>query len=305
MVLTTWPAGAYTQPVLSDHALGPGEYDLRTTAELVDLMNRQDTTVPGVVRSAAPAIERAVDAVVERLGGDGRLVYVGAGSSGRLAELDAYECVATFGVDEGSVVALVAAGLGAPPLEAAATEDDRDAGAADLLSASPTTADVVIGVSASGRTPYVVGAIEAARKAGALTIALVCTRDSELSALADQAIEVPVGPELLSGSTRLKAGTAQKLVLNTISTVSMIRLGKTYGDLMVGVAPANEKLRARLRTVVAAATGAPAKDVEEAIEAADGDGKVAVVSLLAGIDVETAAARLRDANGNVREAASR
>jgi N-acetylmuramic acid 6-phosphate etherase len=290
---------------LSDKAPGPSEYDLRTTAQLVDLMNRQDASVPAVVRSAAPAIERAVDAVVERLRGGGRLLYVGAGSSGRLAELDAYECVATFGVDEGTVVAVVAGGLAAPPLEAAAAEDDRAAGAADLLSASPTPDDVVIGVSASGRTPYVVGAIEAARRAGALTISLVCTRESEHAALADQAIEVAVGPELLSGSTRLKAGTAQKLVLNTISTVSMIRLGKTYGDLMVGVAPANEKLRARLRTVVAAATGAAPKDVEEAIEAADGDGKVAVVSLLAGIDVETAAARLRDANGNVREAASR
>jgi N-acetylmuramic acid 6-phosphate etherase len=305
MVLTTWPTGAYTQRVLSDNALGPGEYDLRTTAELVDLMNRQDATVAGVVRSAAPAIERAVDAVVERLRGDGRLVYVGAGSSGRLAELDAYECVATFGVDEGTVVALVAGGLGAPPLEAAAAEDDREAGAADLLSASPTPADVVLGVSASGRTPYVVGAVEAARGAGALTLVLVCQRGSDLASLADQAIEVPVGPELIAGSTRLKAGTAQKLVLNTISTVAMIRLGKTYGDLMVGVAPANEKLRARLRAVVAAATGAPAKDVEEAIEAADGDGRVAVVSLLAGVDVETAAARLRDANGNVREAATR
>jgi N-acetylmuramic acid 6-phosphate etherase len=258
-----------------------------------------------VVRSAAPAIERAVDAVVERLRGDGRLVYVGAGSSGRLAELDAYECVATFGVDEGAVVALVAGGLGAPPLEAAAAEDDREAGSADLLSASPTPADVVLGVSASGGTPYVVGAVEAARGAGALTIVLVCQRGSELASLADQAIEVPVGPELIAGSTRLKAGTAQKLVLNTISTVAMIRLGKTYGDLMVGVAPVNEKLRARLRAVVAAVTGAPAKEVEEAIEAADGDGRVAVVSLLAGVDVETAAARLRDANGNVREAASR
>jgi N-acetylmuramic acid 6-phosphate etherase len=290
---------------LSDNAHGPGEYDLRSTAELVDLMNRQDTTVPAVVRSAASAIERAVDAVVERLRDGGRLVYVGAGSSGRLAELDAFECVATFGVDEGEVVALVAGGLGASPLAAAAVEDDRDAGAADLASASPTTADVVVGVSASGRTPYVVGAIEAARAAGALTIVLVCVRDSELAELADQAIEVAVGPELLSGSTRLKAGTAQKLVLNTISTVSMIRLGKTYGDLMVGVAPANEKLRARLRTVVAAATGAPAEDVESAIEAANGDGRVAVVSLLAGVDAETAAARLREANGNVREAASR
>jgi N-acetylmuramic acid 6-phosphate etherase len=290
---------------VSDSALGPGEYDLRTTAELVDLMNRQDVGVPAAVRSAAPAVERAVDAVVERLGQDGRLLYVGAGSSGRLAELDAFECVGTFGVDEGTVVAIVAGGLTARPLEAASAEDDRDAGATDLVAAGPTAGDVVIGVSASGRTPYVLGALEAAQEAAALTIALVCTRDSELAELADQAIEVIVGPELLSGSTRLKAGTAQKLVLNTISTVTMIRLGKTYGELMVGVAPANEKLRARLRTVVAAATGAPEEEVEEAIEAADGDGKVAVVSLLAGVDAETAAARLRDAKGNVREAASR
>ena len=305
MVLTTDPTGAYTQRVLSDDALGPGAYDLRSTTELVDLINRQDATVPAAVRSAAPAIERAVDAVVERLGRGGRLVYVGAGSSGRLAELDAFECVATFGIDEGEVVALVAGGLGAPPLEAAAAEDDRAAGAADLGSVNPTAADVVIGVSASGATPYVAGAIEAAAKAGALTIVLVSAHHSDLAALADQAIEVSVGPELLAGSTRLKAGTAQKLVLNTISTVSMIRLGKTYGNLMVGVAPVNDKLRARLHQVVAAATGAPEEDVEEAIEAADGDGKVAVVSLLAGVDVETAAARLRDANGNVREAATR
>ncbi len=279
------------------------EYDLRTTSELVDLINRQDMSVPSAVRLAAPAIERAVDSIVERLAQGGRLIYVGAGSSGRLAELDAFECAATFGAQEGEIVAVVAAGLDANPMEAAAAEDDDEAGAADVLSLTLSEADVVVGVSASGQTRYVSGALSAASRAGALTVALVCVAGSEHAALADQAIEISVGPELISGSTRLKAGTAQKLVLNTISTVAMIRLGRTYGNLMVGVAPANAKLRARLKTVVAAATGAPDDRVDEALEAAGGDGKVAVVSLLAGIDTETAAARLRDANGNVRQAA--
>jgi N-acetylmuramic acid 6-phosphate etherase len=264
---------------LSDNAHGPGEYDLRSTAELVDLMNRQDTTVPAVVRSAAPAIERAVDAVVERLRDGGRLVYVGAGSSGRLAELDAFECVATFGVDEGEVVALVAGGLGASPLAAAAVEDDRDAGAADLASASPTTADVVIGVSASGRTPYVMGAIEAARAAGALTIVLVCVRDSELAELADQAIEVAVGPELLSGSTRLKAGTAQKIALNALSSLLMIRLGKVYAGLMVDVRATNEKLLQRAERILHRLTGCDGSDARDALKLAGGNLKIAALVL--------------------------
>ena len=280
------------------------EYDLRTTAELVDLINRQDLAVPSAVRLAAHSIERAVDSIVERLSQGGRLIYVGAGSSGRLAELDAFECVATFGVDENEIVAVVAGGLDAQPLDAAAAEDDDAAGAADVLSLTLSEHDVVVGVSASGETAYVTGGLEAASRAGALTIAVVCAARSTHASLADQAIEVAVGPELIQGSTRLKAGTAQKLVLNTLSTVSMIRLGRTFGNLMVSVAPANDKLRARLRRVVAAATGAPDKQVDEALDAAGGDGKVAVVSLLAGVDTETAAARLRDANGNVRQAAA-
>jgi N-acetylmuramic acid 6-phosphate etherase len=280
------------------------EYDLRTTAELVDLINRQDLAVPSAVRLAAHSIGRAVDSIVERLSQGGRLIYVGAGSSGRLAELDAFECVATFGVDENEIVAVVAGGLDAQPLDAAAAEDDDAAGAADVLSLTLSEHDVVVGVSASGETAYVTGGLEAASRAGALTIAVVCAARSTHASLADQAIEVAVGPELIQGSTRLKAGTAQKLVLNTLSTVSMIRLGRTFGNLMVGVAPANDKLRARLRRVVAAATGAPDKQVDEALDAAGGDGKVAVVSLLAGVDTETAAARLRNANGNVRQAAA-
>src|ERR671924_3024 len=258
------------------------EYDLRTTSELVDLINRQDASVPPAVRAAAPAVERAVEAVVERLGRGGRLIYAGAGSSGRLAELDASECVATFGVDE--VLAVVAGGLGAPPLEAAAAEDDREAGAADLGALSPSAADVVLGVSASGETPYVSGALEAAREAGARTIAFVCASGTTHASLADQAIEITVGPEILSGSTRLKAGTAQKLVLNTISTVAMIRLGKTYDDLMVDVRTSNEKLAARARRIVRAATGASEEEAEAALAEAEGSAKVAIVALLGGTD---------------------
>jgi N-acetylmuramic acid 6-phosphate etherase len=230
---------------------GP-EYDLRTTAELVDLINRQDLAVPSAVRLAAPSIERAIDAIVERLAQGGRLVYVGAGSSGRLAELDAFECAATFGVQDGEIVALVAAGLDAEPLAAAAAEDDYEAGAADVLSLTLSEADVVVGVSASGETRYVSGALSAASRAGALTIALVCTTGSEHAALADQAIEVSVGPELISGSTRLKAGTAQKLVLNTISTISMVA-----ASVSAHPAATAGTTTAGLNTAKAAATSCP------------------------------------------------
>ena len=171
-------------------------------------------------------------------------------------------------------------------------------------SAGISAADAVVGITASGRTPYVVGALQAAFDAGALTIALVCVPDSELAEVAEHAIAVVVGPEFIAGSTRLKAGTAQKLVLNTISTVAMIRLGKTFGNLMVDVAAANEKLRARVHRIVRTATGASSEDVDEALEASGGEAKVAIVSLLAEVDADTARARLRDANGNVRLALS-
>ena len=218
------------------------------------------------------------------------MVYVGAGTSGRLAELDALECGPTFSTDQ--VVAIVA------PTDAA--EDDAVAGARDIEGVGAT--DAVVAVSASATTPYTVAALERARESGALTIALVSVPESTLGRIADHEIVLDVGPEVIAGSTRLKAGTAQKLALNTISTVTFVKLGKTYGNLMIDVQASNEKLRARARRAVALATGASDDAVEEAIAAAGGDAKVAVVSLAAGVDIDEARSRLEAAGGNAREA---
>jgi N-acetylmuramic acid 6-phosphate etherase len=270
------------------------DYELRSTVELVELMSGAEETVPAAVRGAAAQIAAAIDAISERLAAGGRLIYVGAGTSGRIAALDADECGATFSATPGQIVAVTASDE--------AAEDDRLGGAAAIQAAGVSEADAVVGISASGRTPYVAGALEASADAGARTIALVCVAESELARLADRTIAVVVGPEFIAGSTRLKAGTAQKLVLNAISTISMIRLGKTFGNLMVDVTPGNDKLRDRVQRIVQTATGASPDDVEAALEATEGDTKVAIVSLLADVDVETARVRLRDAGGNVRRA---
>jgi N-acetylmuramic acid 6-phosphate etherase len=278
------------------------DYDRRSTRELVELMNAGDLAVPGVVGGAAGAIAEAVDAIVERLKRGGRLVYVGAGSSGRIAALDADECEATFSTQPGQVVALVAGGAFASPLEQERAEDDAEAGRRTVSALDVSEADAVVGISASGRTPYVLGALESARAVGASTVCVVSAPGSKLAGLVELEIQVVVGPEFVAGSTRLKAGTAQKLVLNAISTISMIRLGKTFGDLMVDVRASNEKLAARARRVVSLATGASAEEAERALAAADGSAKVAIVSLLAGVDAETARSRLRDAGDDIRSA---
>ncbi len=269
------------------------DLDLRSTRELVELMNAEDATVPTAVAGAWAGITALIDAVVARLRQGGRLVYAGAGSSGRLAALDAAECGPTFSA--GDVVLAVAA-------EQDADEDDAAAGGRAVEALGVSAADAVVGISASGRSPYVRGALEAARASGALTGCVVCVEGSEVAAIADHEVCVPVGAEVLAGSTRLKAGTAQKLVLNMLSTVSMIRLGKTYGNLLVGLDPANEKLRARARSIVAQATGASNGEVEHALAAAGGDAKVAVVSLLTGLDAAAARGRLAEAGGVVRRA---
>jgi len=271
-------------------------YESRPTSELVELMNAEDSSVPEAVRAAAASISETIDAIAERLRAGGRLVYVGAGSSGLIAALDASECEATFSTPPGLVVALVAGDSDTTPVARAAAEDDRDAGARDLAALGIRTDDAVVGISASGSTPYVAGALETAATAGALTACVVCAPGSVLGGLADHEIVVVVGPEFITGSTRLKAGTAQKLVLNAISTVTMIRLGKTYGNLMVDVVAANEKLVERVRRIVAAATGATPQEIEDALSAAGGDARVAIVSLAANVDADTARARL-DASG--------
>jgi N-acetylmuramic acid 6-phosphate etherase len=281
------------------------DHDRRSTEELVELMNRQDASVPAAVDAARAQIAVAIDEIAARLARGGRLIYVGAGSSGRIAALDAAECESTFSTEPGQVVALVAGGLVASPAAQAAAEDDAEAGAAEVAALGAGEADAVVGISASGRTPYVLGALRAAADAAALTVCVVSAPDSELARIADHEIPVVVGPEFLAGSTRLKAGTAQKLVLNTISTVAMIRLGKTYGDLMVDVQATNEKLRERVRRIVRQATGASEDEADRALEEAQGSAKVAIVSLLGGVGADEARARLDAAGGSIRGAVSR
>jgi N-acetylmuramic acid 6-phosphate etherase len=273
------------------------DLDLRSTRELVDLFNEEDSTVPAAVAAVGDALADAIDEIAERMARGGRLVYVGAGTSGMLAELDAAECGPTFGTVPGQIVAIVADGYGA--------EDDRDAATARVRELAPGPDDSVVAVSASGSTPFALAALEAARESGALSVAVTCVAGTPLAARADHEVAAVVGPEAIAGSTRLKAGTAQKLVLNTISTVTMIRLGRTYGGLMIGVVPGNEKLRARARRNVALASGASEEQVDEALDASAGDARVALVSLLAGVDAETARVRLEAAGGSVRQAAER
>jgi N-acetylmuramic acid 6-phosphate etherase len=281
------------------------DFDLSSTAELVALMNDEDATVPGAVGEVTAELAEAIDAVVERLRGGGRLIYVGAGSSGHIAALDAGECEATFSTEPGQVVALVAGAGLASAEEREAAEDDGEAGRHAVEELGMSGRDAVVGVSASGRTPYVVQSLEAAAAAGALTVAVVAVRDSELARTADHELAVVVGPEFVAGSTRLKAGTAQKLVLNTISTVAMIRLGKTYGDLMIDVRTSNEKLAARARRIVAAATGVSEDEAESALAEAGGSAKVAIVALLTGTDTAAARDRLERAGGVIRSALGR
>jgi N-acetylmuramic acid 6-phosphate etherase len=287
-------------PVTEGRAEEHADLDLRPTEELVELMNDEDAKVAAAVRGAAPQLAAAIDAIVERLERGGRLIYVGAGSSGRLALVDAAECGPTFGLRDGRVLAIVAGGPHAIATAQEAAEDDPDAGRADLLSRSIGPVDAVVAISASGTTPYVVGAARAAAQSGALTVGLACTPDSELGAIVEHEVVAVVGPELIAGSTRLKAGTAQKLMLNMISTLTMVRLGKTYGNLMVDVVASNAKLRARAKRAVALATNASPAEVDSALDAARGDVKVAIVSLLAGVGVDDARIRLKASRGSVR-----
>jgi N-acetylmuramic acid 6-phosphate etherase len=279
-------------PVTERRIEANADLDLRGTLELVALINEADATVAAAVREAAAPLAEAIDAIVERLRRGGRLVYVGAGTSGRLAAVDAAECPSTFGVDADRVVALVAIEEG--------REDDAEAGSVAAVAAGLTADDAVVALSASGRTPWVLGAVESALAAGALTVGVACAPDAPLAAAADYPVTVVVGPEVIAGSTRMKAGTAQKLVLNTISTIAMVRLGRTFGNLMVAVAALNEKQRGRARRTVELATGAAEAEVDSALDAAGGDARVAIVSLLAGVDAADARSRLERNGGVVR-----
>jgi N-acetylmuramic acid 6-phosphate etherase len=278
------------------------EIDQLPTLDIARIMNREDSTVPDAVATQLPLIAAAVDAVAERATRGGRLIYAGAGTAGRLGVLDASECPPTFNTAPEEVVGLIAGGPGAMVTSVEGAEDSKELAAADLTALKLTADDTVVGISASGRTPYAVGAVEYARGAGALTIGLACNENSALAAAAEHGIEVVVGPELLTGSTRLKAGTAQKLVLNMISTITMIRLGKTYGTLMVDVRASNEKLRARSRRIVSLATGASDPEIEAALAATDGEVKNAILTILGEVDGPRATSLLAESRGHLRAA---
>ncbi|MER5913799.1 N-acetylmuramic acid 6-phosphate etherase [Streptomyces sp. NPDC001982] len=278
------------------------EIDRLPTLDIARLMNGEDTGVPAAVAVRLPQIAAAIDAIAARMSRGGRLIYAGAGTAGRLGVLDASECPPTFNTDPSQVVGLIAGGPEAMVTSVEGAEDSKELARADLDALSPTSADTVVGISASGRTPYAIGAVEHARALGALTVGLACNEHSALAAAAEHGLEIVVGPELLTGSTRLKAGTAQKLVLNMLSTITMIRLGKTYGNLMVDVRASNEKLRARSRRIVALATGATDEEIERALTETEGEVKNAILVILTDVDGPTATRLLAQSAGHLRAA---
>ena len=278
------------------------DLDLRSTENLVDLWATEEQSVARAIADARPALVAAVDAIAARVQDGGRLIYVGAGTPGRLAWLDAVECPPTFGCEPDLVQAVIAGGARAFTGAIEADEDDASTAPAALAAVGLTSRDTVVCVSASGRTPFVRRAASYARELGALTIGLCNAPDSPLATETELAVVLLTGPEILSGSTRLKAASAQKAVMNMMSTLLMVRLGHTYGNLMVGVRADNDKLRGRTRRIVEEATGQPATVADEMIQRCDGDLKVAIVALLTGSEPGAARERLAESGGHVREA---
>ncbi|MBS1907930.1 MAG: N-acetylmuramic acid 6-phosphate etherase [Actinobacteria bacterium] len=279
-----------------------GDLDLLPTLELVRAMNAEDRQVPEAIAAQAERIAEAVDGITAGFRRGGRLIYIGAGTAGRVGVLDASECPPTFGTDPGMVIGLIAGGETAIRNAVENAEDDESAAADSLRGLGLTGNDTVVGISASGRTPYVLGGLGYAREIGAFTVALAANAGSAIGDAADVPIEVVVGPEFVTGSTRLKAGTAQKLVVNMLSTLSMIRLGKTYRGVMVDLQATNEKLRARSVRTLIQLTGAAQEDAVRALTQADGSVKLALLMLFTGASAETAAPALAASDGILRDA---
>ena len=276
--------------------------DQLTTLEVLRVMNDEDHRVPDAVARQLPAIAAIVEAAVAGLSAGGRLIYAGAGTSGRLGVLDAAECPPTFSTHPTMVVGLIAGGQQAMFQAVEVAEDDQERGAEEINALHPGLHDVVVGLAASGRTPWVIGAVRAAKQAGAHTASVCCNHDALISDEVDLPVEIDAGPEVLTGSTRLKAGTAQKLVLNMISTATMVGLGKTYGNLMVDVSPSNEKLRQRAVSIVVSATGCTRDQAVIALHEADGHAKTAIVMILLDMTAAQARERLTTSGGAVRAA---
>jgi N-acetylmuramic acid 6-phosphate etherase len=280
------------------------DIDRVPTLEMVRLIADEDARVAPAVAAEAENITRAIDAIAERLRRGGRLIYIGAGTSGRLGVLDAAEIPPTFGVPPGQVLALIAGGARAITESIEGAEDDADGGAREIARVNVASDDAVVGIAASGATPYVIGGMQAAKRRGAFVAGVACNRPTPMEEIADVMIAPLVGPEVIAGSTRLKAGSAQKMVLNMLSTGAMIRLGKTFGNLMVDVQATNTKLRERARRIVETACDLSPEQAAALLARCNGEVKTAIVVALARVSPDQARQRLRAANGFVRGAVS-
>lgn len=278
------------------------QIDCLSAIEIAQLMNAEDATVATAVGTELPQIGAAIDGIAARLEQGGRLIYVGAGTSGRLGVLDASECPPTFSTDPAQVVGLLAGGMRALTHATERLEDDTEAGGLAIAELGVSALDAVVGLTASGRTPFVLGAIDAARERGAFTIGVACNAPSLLHEHVEIMIAPVTGPEIVAGSTRLKAGSAQKMVLNMLSTGTMIKLGKTFGNLMVDVKASNAKLQERAIRIVREATGLSRDDAAVTLEAANGETKTAIVAVLAGVSADDARAMIAESRGSVRAA---
>jgi len=283
-------------------SLRTADLDILPLEEALLRLSEEDEQVPLAVRREIPQIARAVEHVAQAMRSGGRLIYVGAGTSGRLGCLDASEIPPTFGIDPGRVVGVIAGGDGALRRSIEGAEDNPADGAAVMEALEVGERDVVCGIAASGRTPYVLGALDEARRRGAVTVGVSTNRPSEMDDRVDVMITPEVGPESISGSTRMKSGTAQKLVLNMLTTMAMVRIGKTYGNLMVDVRPTNEKLVRRAQRLVVLVTGVSEEEAARLFEASGRDVKLAILMGLTGLDAERARARLAEAGGVLRQA---
>ncbi|MCT1902401.1 N-acetylmuramic acid 6-phosphate etherase [Oceanobacillus sojae] len=269
----------------------------KTTYEILQLMNKQDKTVPDVVEKALPQIEKAVEAMVAAIEKKHKVIYLGSGTSGRLGVLDASECPPTFGVTPDVIQGIIAGGDKALRTAIENAEDNDQLGEQDVKEAAKQ-GDVIVGIASSGQTPYVLGAVKKAKALGLTTIGISCNENTRLSEEVDIAIELPVGPEILTGSTRLKAGTAQKLVLNMLSTVTMVRTGKVYENLMINLQAKNKKLRNRAISIIKELTQASDKEAGRVYDKAGGDTKAAILMLMFDVDASIAQERLRKHQGN-------
>lgn len=276
------------------------QLDQLSSLDAVQLMHQEDMQVMHAIQEALPQIARAVDAIVKQLKLGGRLIYLGAGTSGRLGVLDAVECVPTFGVSSDLVQGILAGGMNAMFFSSEGAEDDPDLAVEDLQTIHFNAPDILVGIAASGRTPYVLGALAYAKRLGVPSIGIACNQPSAVLDQADIAIPILTGAEVLTGSTRLKAGTAQKMVLNMLSTLSMVQMGKVYGNLMVDVSVSNSKLMARGKRIISELTGASEAQAEQALQEANQQVKTAIVMLKRGVDAASARRLLQEADGYVR-----